>query len=163
MHSPGWIQPAVLARSLSFASATLTGVLAGAMLFLRVVLLPFWQQLPPAEFRAWFEKHAPRIRALMVPLGVGAAATSVGAAVAQAARKEDTRPSSAAAAGAVAVVAVTVTVNEPANEKFVSGDLDDDATVTLLARWARWHDVRVALGLSSAVAAAHGLSAARPD
>ena len=153
----------MLARQLSLASATLSGLLAGAMLFLRVVLLPFWQRLPPAEFRAWFEEHAPRIRALMVPLGVGAAATSVGAAAAQAARQEDARPSSAAAAGAVAVVAVTVTVNEPANEKFVSGELDDEATVSLLARWARWHDVRVALGVVSAVAAVHGLSAARAD
>ena len=153
----------MLARPLSLASATLTGLLAGAMLFLRVVLLPFWQQLPPAEFRAWFARNAPRIRALMVPLGVGAAAASVGAAAAQAARKEDARPSSAAAAGAVAVVAVTVTVNEPANERFVSGDLEDDATVSLLARWARWHDVRVALGLVSAVAAVHALSATRTD
>ena len=154
----------MLARSLSLASATLTGLLAGAMLFLRVILLPFWQRLPPAEFRAWFEKHAPRIRALMVPLGVGSAAASVGAAAAQAASKGSARPSSAAAAGAVAVVAVTVTVNEPANEKFVSGDLDDEATVTLLARWARWHDVRVALGLLSAVAAVYALqSAPRAD
>ena len=152
-----------LARSLSFASATLTGLLAGAMLFLRVVLLPFWQQLPPAEFRAWFTENAPRIRRLMVPLGVGAAAASVGAAAAQAVSRGDARSSSAAAAGAVAVVAVTVTVNEPANEKFVSGKLDDDATVTLLARWARWHDLRVALGLVSAVAAAHALSSARAD
>ena len=130
------------------------------MLFLRVVLLPFWQELPPGEFRAWFAKHAPRIRGLMVPLGVGSAAASVGAAATQAVNRGDARPSSAAAAGAVAVVAVTVGVNEPANEKFVSGGLDDDATVRLLARWARWHDVRVALGLLSAAAAAHALTRA---
>lgn len=66
---------------------------------------------------------------------------------------EDARASSVAAAGAVGVVAVTVAVNEPANRKFASERLGDDETATLLARWARWHDVRVALGLIAASAA----------
>jgi Domain of unknown function (DUF1772) len=49
---------------------------------------------------------------------------------------------------------VTVTVNEPANEKFVQPDFDDDDTSRLLVRWARWHDLRVALGVIGAIAAA---------
>ena len=147
---------AVLAERLGFASATLSGLLAGAMLFLRVVLVPFWRGLAPAEFRAWFAGHSGRIRALMVPLGVGAAGASLAATAARVANGEDARANAVAAAGSVAVVAVTVTVNEPANREFVREDLGDRETTTLLARWSRWHDVRVAFGLVAAVAAALG-------
>jgi hypothetical protein len=146
----------VLAERLVLASTILNGLLAGAMLFLRVVLLPFWRGLAPAEFRAWFARHSGRIRALMVPLGVGAAGTSIAATAARAANREDARPNVVAAASSVAVVAVTVTVNEPANREFVRQDFGDQETKTLLARWSRWHDVRVALGLVAAAAAALG-------
>ena len=144
----------LLAERLALASATLNGLLAGGMLFLRVVLLPFWRGVPPAEFRAWFASHSGSIRALMVPLGVGAAGASVGTTAALAADGEDPRASAVAAIGSVAVVAVTVTVNEPANREFVRDDVGDEETATLLAHWARWHEVRVTLGLVAAAAAA---------
>jgi hypothetical protein len=66
-----------------------------------------------------------------------------------------------AAATAVGVVAITVSVNEPANARFVENGITDDETVALLSRWARWHDVRVALGLIGALAAARAASAQR--
>ena len=144
----------MLAERLAFASAILNGLLAGAMLFLRVVLLPFWRGLPPAEFRVWFARHSGRIRALMVPLGTGAAGCSLGATAARAVSGADPRASAVAATSSVAVVVVTVAVNEPANREFVREDVGDEETATLLARWARWHDVRVMLGLVAAAAAA---------
>lgn len=147
----------VLGRRLASVSAILTGLLAGAMLFLRIVLVPFWQGLPPAEFRAWFAKHADRIRALMLPLGAAAAATSAGATAARVVTGEAARASSVAAVGAVSVVAITVAVNEPANHKFASEELGDEETASLLKRWARWHDVRVAVGLIAATAAVRAL------
>ena len=75
---------------------------------------------------------------------------------ARAARGEDARANAVAAASSVAVVAVTVTVNEPANREFVREDFGDEETSILLAHWSRWHDVRVALGLTAAAAAALG-------
>jgi predicted permease len=147
----------VLDRSLASVSAALISLLAGAMLFLRIVLLPFWRGVPPAEFRVWFAKHSGRIRAVMLPLGAASAATSVGATAARLVDRGDARASSVAAAGAVGVVAVTVAVNEPANRNFANEHFPDDETATLLARWARWHDVRVALGLLAAAAAVRAL------
>jgi hypothetical protein len=147
----------VLDRSLASVSATLTSLLAGAMLFLRIVLLPFWRGVPPAEFRGWFAKHSGRIRAVMLPLGAASAAASVGATAARLVHHRDARASSVAAAGAVGVVVVTVAVNEPANRKFANEHLPDDETAMLLARWARWHDVRGALGLLAAAAAVRAL------
>ena len=123
------------------------------MLFLRIVLLPFWRSAAPAEFRSWFATHAGRIRALMLPLGAASAAASVGATAERVVHREDARATSLAAAGAVGVVGITVTVNEPANRKLASEDLSDDETATLLTRWQRWHDVRVVLGLIAAAAA----------
>jgi cytosine/adenosine deaminase-related metal-dependent hydrolase len=129
------------------------------MLFIRVVLVPFWQGSPPHQFRAWFAAHSERIRGLMVPLGSAAAATAVTTAVAEAARGGDARTSTAVAAvSAVGVGVITSAVNEPANHQFVRQDLDDDETVRLLHRWAQWHDVRVVLGVVSALAAARTLA-----
>ena len=145
----------MLVRPLSMVAAASGGLSAGAMLLIRIVLLPFWRGLPPAEFRRWFASHSSRIRGLMVPLGTTAAASAIATATTEAVT-ERTAPSTSAiaAASAVGVLAVTVTVNEPANEKFVQPDFDDEETTHLLARWARWHDVRVALGLIGAFAAA---------
>ena len=93
----------------------------------------------------------------MLPLGAASAATSLAAAGARVANGEPARTSSVAAAAAVGVVAITVAVNEPANREFTNEELGDEETATLLARWARWHDLRVALGLIAAAAAVRGL------
>jgi hypothetical protein len=141
-------------RALSTLAAASGGMSAGAMLLIRIVLLPFWRGLPPAEFRRWFASHSGRIRGLMVPLGATAAVSAIATAATEAATEHTPPTTSAiAAASAAGVVAVTVTVNEPANEKFVQSDFDDEETTRLLGRWARWHDLRVALGLLGAIAA----------
>ncbi len=49
-------------RPVAVLSTTLAGLLAGGMLFIEVVLLPFWRGMPPADFRRWFAAHADRIR-----------------------------------------------------------------------------------------------------
>ncbi len=124
-------------------------------MLIQVVLLPFWREAPPADFRAWFAAHSSRIRNLMIPLGVGTGAAGVLSAVAHLAEGRRSAPMSVAAAVAtLGVVGITVTVNEPANHEFTGGALTDAETADLLSRWARWHRVRVTLGLLAAVAAA---------
>ena len=142
------------ARPLALLSAVLVGLLAGGMVLIEVVLLPFWRHVPPAEFRRWFTANAPRIRTLMVPLGAGAATASVASAVTDALLARRSPASLTAAAATVGVVAVTVTVSEPANHRFTGGSLTDTETTDLLGRWARWHHLRVVLGVVATVAAA---------
>lgn len=135
-------------------TTTLTGLTAGAMLFIELVLLDFWRAMAPSEFRAWFAQHSGRIRALMAPLGAGSAAVGIGTAAVEGVTGDGPAPSTVVAAGAaVGVVAITMAVNEPANEKLVQPEFDDAETVELLGRWARWHHIRVALGLLGTVAA----------
>ena len=142
-------------RPTSIASAFLLGLLAGAMLLIALAVAPFWQSLPPAEFRAWFAANAFRIGRLMIPLG---------AAAALAARGLPTRRSHLrAAACALGVAAITLAVNEPANQRFAApGALGDAETRALLARWVAWHWVRVALGVGGFLAALRALTGTRP-
>ncbi|SDY70038.1 protein of unknown function [Geodermatophilus africanus] len=146
------------ARPVGLLSAVLAGLLTGGMVLIEVVLLPFWRSVPPEEFRRWFTANAPRIRALMVPLGAAAGAAGVATAAAEASVSRRPGPASlTAAAATVGVVAVTVTVNEPANARFTGGSLTDAETRDLLGTWARWHHLRVALGVVATVAAASAL------
>ncbi len=149
-------------RPLPLLSAVLVGLLAGGMVLIEVVLLPFWRSVPPAEFRRWFTANAPRIRTLMVPLGAASAVVSVASAVTDArpARRRGAASLTAAAA-TVGVVAVTVTVSEPANHRFTGGSLTDAETTELLGRWARWHHLRVVLGVVATVAAASAIGQRR--
>ena len=130
-------------------AAFLLGLLAGAMLDIGVGLVPYWQGLPPAEFRAWFGAHAWRIGGLMRPLG-GSAVVVVGAAWIGARRVSGSRRVwlGLAAIATLGVLVITLVVNEPANELFGHpGALSDAATAALLVRWMRWHWVRVGLGV----------------
>jgi hypothetical protein len=150
------------ASPLAFLSAVLTGLLAGAMFFIDVVLLPFWRTSSPDDFRRWFTAHAPRIRSVMVPLGLGAGVVSAtSAAIHMAGHDGNSRASVAAAATTWSVVAITVAVNEPANARFTGGQLTDDETRDLLRRWAQWHHARVVLGLLATAAAVAALQGAR--
>ncbi|HSV05862.1 MAG TPA: anthrone oxygenase family protein [Candidatus Binatus sp.] len=130
-------------------TAFLLGLLAGAMLLIAVAVAPYWQTLPPLAFRGWFALHAWRIGRLMRPLGAGAVLVA-GVAWLGARRSPDGRRvgSGVAALAALGVLLVTLVVNEPANQLFSQpGVLTDGATTALLARWIRWHWVRVGLGM----------------
>ena len=149
-------------RPLALASALLAGVMAGGMVVIQVVLVPFWRATPPAEFRRWFTANVDRLRRLMVPLGAAAGVASVASTVAQLSGRDREGVSSVAAAVATAgVVAITLTVNEPANHRFTDGPLTDRETTELLRTWARWHHVRVVLGLAAAAAAAAAIPSRR--
>jgi hypothetical protein len=119
-----------LSRPLSLLSAVLTGLSAGGMVFIEVVLVPFWRGMSPAEFRHWFTEHSDRLRTLMVPLGAGAGIVSIASAATQ--QVERRNAAVVAAAAAAGVIAITITVNEPANSQFTAGALSDGETRDLL-------------------------------
>jgi uncharacterized membrane protein len=149
----------LVTRPLAVTSAVLTGLMGGGMVVIQVVLLPFWRGAAPAEFRGWFTAHVGRIRGLMVPLGAGTGLVCAASAVAQRVGGGRSTPASVGAAAATAgVIAITVTVNEPMNHRFAGETLTDTETTELLRRWARWHHVRVVLGVTATVAAAAALT-----
>ena len=131
-------------------AAFLLGLFAGAMLLIALAFVPFWRTLPPGEFRAWFAAHAARIGWLMIPLGGASALVTVATLIAVPERRGWL---ALATAATLAVVVITALVNEPANRLFAAGALTDEETAALLYRWAVWHSVRVALGLTAFTAA----------
>ncbi len=147
----------VISRLLALCATVLAGLLAGAMILIDVVLLPFWRGVPPEQFRTWFVAHSDRIRTLMLPLGAGAAAVNTASAVVQTARGPRARAASVGAAAAAGVVAITITVSEPMNHRFTAEQLTGPETASLLERWARWHRLRVALGVVATFGAASAL------
>ena len=148
----------MVARFLALLSAVLAGLLTGGMVLIDVVLLPFWRGVPPEQFRTWFASHSDRIRTVMIPLGAGAAAMNAASAVVQTAKGPRAGAASMAAAAAAGVVAITITVNEPINHQFTAGQLTDAETASLLDRWARWHRLRVVLGVLATLGAAFALT-----
>ena len=148
----------MVARFLALGSVVLAGLLSGGMILIDVVLLPFWRGVPPEQFRSWFAAHSDRIRSVMIPLGAGAAAVNVASAAVRTAEGSRAGPASVAATAVAGVVAITVTVNEPMNHRFTAGPLTDAETTSLLERWARWHRLRVALGVLATVGAAVALT-----
>ncbi|WP_448639405.1 anthrone oxygenase family protein [Geodermatophilus sp. URMC 63] len=147
----------MISRLLALLATALTGLLAGAMILIDVVLLPFWRGVPPEQFRTWFAAHSDRIRTRMIPLGAGAAALNAASAVVQTAKDPGAGAAFVGAAAAAGVVAITITVNEPMNHQFTVGHLADAETAHLLDRWARWHRVRVALGVLATLGVALAL------
>jgi Anthrone oxygenase len=137
-------------RMIATSSAMTTGALAGAMTLIRLVLVPFWRRCALSEFKPWFRENAPRLRALMVPLGAAAAGTTTANALIT--RRGRAALGAAAAAG---VAVVTMAINEPLNARFEGPDPIEPAE---LDRWVRWHDLRVALGLLAAWASAGAMS-----
>src|SRR5207245_10309694 len=103
-------------RPASIASAFLLGLLAGAMLLISLAVAPFWQSLPPAEFRAWFAANAFRIGRLMIPLGAAAALAAVAAALA-ARGLPARRPHLRAAARPLGGRAITPAGHGPAHQR----------------------------------------------
>ena len=120
------------------------------MALIRIVLVPWWRNMAPSEFRAWFSAHGKRIGGVMIPLGVWSFVAATGAAV-----LDRQRGSTLAAAATAGVVGVTVAVNEPLNERWWSDEpMSDDEVSASLDRWTRWHDARLVFGLVAVVAAA---------
>jgi len=150
-----------LQTPLRVAAAGVTGMLTGAMLLIKVVLVPFWRGVPPREFRIWFAEHSGRIRGVMAPLGAAGLGTSLAATAVEAGTGGAPGRAAVAASASAGVVAITLAVNEPANAKFEQVDFDDDQTRELLRTWARWHDVRVLLGLVAVGAALSTISSPR--
>ena len=98
-------------------------------MIVRVVLVPFWRGLAPADFHDWFDAHHPALRGLN-----GAVAGR---------RDGDCRGRGGRTGGL---------------RGWRPCRLGPEEKRALLERWARWHDVRVALGLVGTLAASRALA-----
>jgi Anthrone oxygenase len=139
-----------LARVLQDAALLLLGLFAGAMLVIGVSFVGYWQSLEPSTFLHWFAANADRIGGLMLPLGAAATLAALGSAAVTWSSGSRAGWWSAASAGlAVSILVVYFVVHAPRNAAFTSGAMPPERVAGELAVWARWHWVRVLLGVAA--------------
>jgi len=139
-----------LARVLQDAALLLLGIFAGAMLVIGVSLVGYWQSLEPRTFLDWFAANADRIGGLMLPLGAAATLAALGsAAFTWPSGGRARRWAAASAVLAVSILVVYFVVHAPRNAAFTSGAMPPERVPGELAVWARWHWVRVLLGVAA--------------
>ena len=137
-------------RIVQDATLTLLGLLDGAMLVIGFAFVGYWQSLDPDAFLNWFTGHAHRIGGVMIPLGAAAMlAAFASAAVAWPAGRAVRSWSLASAVLAALVVIVYFGAHAPRNAAFVAHSVPRERLAGELATWARWHWVRVLLGLEA--------------
>ncbi len=149
---------ALIAAIVDAATAVVLGLAAGAMLAEGALLVPYWRALPPRDFLEWYAANAERLVTFFGPLEVAAAALAVVAAVLHWYRRTPSRVSFALAA----VLALVVLLSFPiyfrdVNASFATGTIAVDAVPGELARWARWHWCRTAVGVAACALAVAGV------
>ena len=140
----------MVTRILQDTALTLLGLFVGAMLVIGVAFVGYWQSLDPESFLTWFATHAHRIGAVMIPLGAGAMLAAVASATATWSGGRAARTWSLTSAMlAVLVVIVYLSAHAPRNAAFAARATPPESVGAELAAWARWHWVRVLLGLAA--------------
>jgi hypothetical protein len=137
----------LFAEALPFLAAAGLALFVGALFTEAMVLVPMWRSLPPREFFALHAAHAHRLYAFFAPLTVGATLLPHGSA------------SVVAAALALVMLSTYGLYFRRANASFAAASITHEALPAELARWARWHWFRTAVGLvalASALWALHG-------
>ncbi len=115
------------------------------MLAEAMILVPFWRSLPAPVFFAWYRDNGDRLMRFFAPLEVGAAVLPIIAAVSAAPPQRQWLI--AASACAVAVILAFPVYFKNANASFTAASVSEEDLPAALGRWARWHWVRVILGV----------------
>ena len=141
----------------------LLGHFSGAMLFIAVAMVPYWNSLDPNEFSSWFATNARFIGRLMIPLGgLAVIATVLAAAYAHSRRHPGWRWLGLAALLALLIAAVYPLYYTSANAALGSQTLGPSEIAAELVRWQTWHWARVAAGIAALYCALHGATLGRP-
>lgn len=130
------------------------GLSAGAMLAEGAVLVPYWRSLPPDAFLRWYDDNASRLFDFFAPLELASATLAMAAAALHRFRRRKGGGfllGSAVLAGAV--LAAFPLYFQEVNESFAAETIALDRVAEELARWARWHWARTAIGVVAFAAA----------
>ena len=132
---------------LNVLAAALLGVSLGGMLTGGVLLVPFWREIAPSDFLAWFAANARRMFVFFTPLQLGSAILASVAAVAALRSNSPSRHFAVAAAVfAIAVLVPYFLFFQRANAGFADPAADVDTVAAQLARYAAWQWLRIGFG-----------------
>jgi hypothetical protein len=121
---------------------------SGALLFIAVVLIKFWQSAEPEVFLNWMTDHFFRLPMIMVPLNVIALVMTLAALVAS--WKSGSYGRLFWGLGLAFLFACTITFPiyfAGANAEFTEQTIPLTAVASKINIWSQWHWVRTALAM----------------
>jgi hypothetical protein len=146
---------------LLYLSVAASGIFAGAMLTEGMVLVPYWREISPAEFFAWYAANGDRLFGYFGPVTIVALVAGVAAAGAAVWTGHGSRRLALTAALLIlATVVMFPLYFQGVNDRFATAGLPPEDVAPELARWAAWHGARTVIAL---VAFAAALLAVRAD
>lgn len=138
---------------LQLLSCLLLGLLVGSLLTEAVILVPYWRTMDASEFLRLHSTLGPKLFIYFAPLTIAATIAPVIAAIAAVALTASPYWISLVPAALVLLMlAIYFHYFQSANERFKTGSVGADGLATELERWAKWHWLRVALGLLAFIA-----------
>jgi hypothetical protein len=144
---------------LQVLSAGAIGLLVGALLAEGSLLVPYWRSLPSETFYALHKDYGPRLYRFFAPLTIAPTVLIVAAAGAGLWTSDSGRwPTLAASILYLSVVGTYVGYFRHANARLAAASLSASELSAELARWARWHWVRVVLGMLAFATALVGVA-----
>ncbi len=124
------------------------GLLVGGLLTEGFILVPYWRTMEPQEFLNLHSSVGPRLFMFFAPLTIAATLFPILAAVMPVVLGASLYWLAVIPACIVLVMQVIYFVYfKGANESFKSGSVGVEGLSEELSRWAKWHSVRIVLGL----------------
>lgn len=142
------------AAAFALLAVVALGLAAGAVLAEAAVLVPWWRSQPPEAFLAWYAANASRLFRFFGSLETLSAVLVIVAAVLVRGRFLVV-----AALLTVAVLLMFPVYFQQVNASFEAATIAPKDVPAELARWARWHWIRVLMAIAAFAAAARGLAA----
>ena len=138
---------------LQLVSCLALGLLVGSLLTEAMILVPYWRTMEPSEFLSLHGKFGPRLYIYFAPLTIVATVFPVLAAVMPVILGTTLHWLSVIPATITLVMlAIYFAYFKGANESFASGSVGVEGLSEELENWAKWHWVRVMLGIVAFIA-----------
>ncbi len=135
---------------LQFVSCLALGLLVGSLLTEAMILVPYWRTMEPEEFLRLHKNLGPRLYMYFAPLTILATIIPVLAAVIPFILRTTWHWLSVVPAIITLVMLVIYFVYfKRANDSFKTGSVGVDGLSEELTKWAKWHWIRVILGIAA--------------
>ena len=152
------VMKTLFGEMLQLISAGALGLFVGALLAEGFLFVPYWRSLPADVFFSLHKEYGPRIYRFFAPLTILATMLAIVAAVVCFATAQPGHwPTAIAGILSVSMMGIYLIYFKQANAKFAEGRIRADELAAELGRWARWHWVRVIIGVIAFAAALFGL------
>ncbi len=135
-------------RNLALAIAQLsTSLFSGGMFFIALGIVPYWNSLPPQEFKTWFATNGIFLGRVMIPLGITSILSCI-AAWLYSGRPHNRRMLGTSLACLGVTFLLYIFIYSDLNSFLLEAANSPQLTIEeARTKWTRWHWVRTVLGI----------------